>query len=107
MGMLTEIRHRGRFVIGPLLGLAAFAYFAYHGIQGDRGLIAYLQLERQIETAEHRLAELNAERAVWEHRTKLLRRDQLDRDMLDERVRAMLNLVGPDEIVVMVGPEPR
>ncbi len=107
MGMLTELRRRGRFVIGPLLGLSAFAYFAYHGIQGDRGLIAYLQLERQIETAEQRLADLAAERAQWEHRTKLLRRDQLDRDMLDERVRAMLNLVGPDEIVVMVDPEPR
>ncbi len=105
--MLTELRRRGRFVIGPLLGLAAFAYFAYHGIQGDRGLIAYLQLERQIEIAEQRLAELDAERAVWGHRTKLLRRDQLDRDMLDERARAMLNLVGPDEIVVMVDPEPR
>ena len=107
MGMLTEIRRRGRFVVGPLLGLSAFTYFAYHGVQGDRGLIAYLQLERQIGIAEQRLAELNAERATWEHRTTLLRRDQLDRDMLDERARAMLNMVGPDELVVLVDPEPR
>ena len=34
---------------------------------------------------------LIAERDAWEHRVSLLRADNLDPDMLDERARAMLN----------------
>ena len=35
----------------------------------------------------------------------MLRPDGLDRDMLDERARAVLNLAHPDDLVVFTPPE--
>jgi len=83
---------------------AAFAaivgYFAYHAIQGDRGLIALSRLQGEIQQAEAVLATTRGERERLEHRASLLRPDNLDPDMLDERARAMLNFASPDDIVI-------
>ena len=40
MGLINELRTRARSVIGPLLGLCLLAYFVFHLVNGDRGLIA-------------------------------------------------------------------
>ena len=45
MRLIGEIRHRARHVVGPFLGICAAAYFAYHAIQGDRGLMAWARLD--------------------------------------------------------------
>jgi cell division protein FtsB len=47
------------------------------------------------------LTHLQAEHRRWEHRVSLLRSDRIDPDMLDERVRAMLDYVDPKEIVML------
>jgi hypothetical protein len=39
MTLLGEIRVRARLIVGPVLAATVFAYFAYHAVQGDRGLI--------------------------------------------------------------------
>ena len=101
MSLLRELRRRGRHAIGPVLGLSAFGYFAYHGIQGDRGLLAYLHLNRQVAAAQTALVNTSAERRLLEHRVSLLRPERMDPDMLDERARVMLNMVAPDEIVIL------
>jgi cell division protein FtsB len=44
---------------------------------------------------------VRAERDALDHRVGLLRPEHLDRDMLDERAREMLNLAGPNEIVIL------
>ena len=51
-------------------------------------------------TAE--LEAIRAERAVWERRVGLLRSDNLDPDMLDERARVLLNLAQPNELILQV-----
>lgn len=79
-----------------LWGCAA-AYFAYHAIQGDRGLVAWLQLQKQLGQVDSMLQQARQERETLEHRVALLRSSSLDPDMLDERVRAVLGYVGPDE----------
>jgi cell division protein FtsB len=50
------------------------------------------------------LSRLKAERQVWEHRVTLLRSDRIDPDMLDERVRAMLDYVDPHDIALLLRP---
>ena len=42
MVLLREIKKRARHITGPVLAIAVFGYFAYHSIQGDRGLIAWM-----------------------------------------------------------------
>ena len=47
-----------------------------------------------------------ADRATWERRVPALRTSRLDRDALDERARAMLNLSDPSDIIVPYGRRP-
>jgi cell division protein FtsB len=98
--MLLEFRRRLRHVIGPLIGAGAVAYFAYHTMEGDRGILAWLRLKNEILEAELQLAKVSTDRQEMEHRVLLLRPDHLDPDMLEERARIMLNMGRDDEIVV-------
>ena len=71
MSILHELRKRARQVTVPVLGACVAGYFAFHAVQGDRGIIAWLVLEQQIEEAAGAEAALAAERATLEHRTAL------------------------------------
>lgn len=99
MLVVNAIRRRSRVIIGPILGISLVAYFAYHLVQGDRGLIAWVSLSQQIRQARATLADLRAEQEPKARRVGLFR-DQIDRDLLDERARATFNLGGPNEIVI-------
>lgn len=100
MSFMLEIRRRGRHVAGSILGALLFAYFMFHAIQGDRGFFAWVQMKQQIGYASTDLATSEAKRLTWERRIALLRTDNLDRDMLDERVRAVTGLGHQSEIVI-------
>lgn len=102
MSLVAEIRVRARHVVGPVLGLCAAGYFAYHAVNGDRGLIAWLELQKKIEAAHAVAAEVAARREALEHRVKLLHPEGIDPDLLEERARRMLNYGYPDEIVILV-----
>lgn len=80
-------------------------YFLYHTLQGERGWFAMLRLQQEIKTAEQDLSQLRTEREQLEHRTKLLRGDKLDPDILEEESRKQLNYSKPNEIVIMTGTE--
>ena len=101
VSIVLEIRRRARLIIGPILGISLCAYFAYHLVQGDRGLTAWLRLNQEVREAKTTLAAVEAERSTLERRVDLLRPDHLDRDMLDERARSQLDLVGRNEIVIV------
>jgi cell division protein FtsB len=100
MSFMLEIRRRGRHVAGSILGALLFAYFMFHAIQGDRGFFAWIQLKQQTGYASANLAATETKRTTLERRIALLRDDQLDRDMLDERVRRVTGLGGRNEIVI-------
>ena len=91
-----------RQTIGPAIGAAIVGYFAYHAIQGDRGLIALTHLKGEIQQAEAILAQARDERVQMEQRASLLKREHLDPDMLDERARAVLNYSHPDDVIILV-----
>jgi len=101
MAILTEIRRRARHTIGPFLGLTMVLYFAYHAVQGDRGLLAWWQLNKDVRVAESTLGHLQSERDRLDRRAQLLRPDHLDPDMLEERSRIMLNMGRDDEVVIL------
>lgn len=103
MNLLGEIRRRARHIVGPVAGITLFGYFAYHVIQGDRGLIAWLKLSQQVETAQLQYDETVARRTEFAHRVGLLQPQSLDPDLLEERVRSVLGLAHPDDIIIMGG----
>lgn len=100
MSFVLEIRRRGRHVIGTIFGALIFAYFMFHAVQGERGLLAWIQVKQQIAEAETQRSATAAERSRWEHRIALLRSAHLDADMLDERVRLLTGLGRPDDLVI-------
>jgi cell division protein FtsB len=101
MVLLNEIRRRARHVVGPFIGLTAVVYFAYHTVQGDRGLLAWWRLTQDIKQAEETLSQLEEVRDNLDHRAQLLRPDHLDPDMLEERARLMLNMGRDDEVIIL------
>lgn len=100
--MMTELRRRAPSLIGPFLGACAVVYFAYHTVQGDRGVLAWWRLRHEISEAQATLARVKGQREAMEHRAGLLRPDSLDPDMLEERARVMLHVGRDDEVVILL-----
>ena len=96
-----HIRRQAHGIVGPLIGLTLGCYFAYHLVEGDRGLIAWVRLTQQIRAAKLQATQIHEERAEAAHRVALLRPEHLDPDLLDEQARAALNLIGPGEVVIL------
>jgi cell division protein FtsB len=94
----------GRAVLGPFLAIILIVYFGLNLIQGDHGLRAWLQRAHQVHAAEVTLAATDDELARLRHRADLLKGNHLDPDLLDERARAALNAIGPNEIVIFTSP---
>jgi cell division protein FtsB len=90
-----------RRLITPVLAIAALGYFGFHAMNGELGVVGRAMIERQVAELEGELQLLVAERRELAARVSLLRPESLDPDMLDERARLYLNLVHPDELVVL------
>ena len=75
------------------------SYFCYHVLSGERGLLALMELSKQVQQSRQQLDITNAERLNLQHRVNLLRDESLDLDLLDERARKLLGYVGEDEVV--------
>jgi cell division protein FtsB len=89
------------------LGFYAFAggavsYFAYHAHHGARGLHAKTNYKIKIASLQAELLDVKQERAEWERRVKLMGVDNLDRDILDERARALLNQAHKNDVIVIL-----
>ncbi|WP_461306334.1 FtsB family cell division protein, partial [Albidovulum sp.] len=73
-------------------------YFAYHLVQGDRGVIALNRLEGEVAQAETALETLRVRREALEVRVSQLSPPAIDRDLLVERGRIVLNLTHPHDV---------
>ncbi len=102
MLVLKELRRQGRQIIASIFGVAVIAYFAFHAVEGERGLRAYFALKLQTELAREERDALHHDRMVIERRVNLLKPESLDLDMLDERARIVLNKVHEDDFVILL-----
>jgi cell division protein FtsB len=100
MAFGREFKRRLRATAMPVIFLAITGYFGWNATQGNRGLMAYAQREDLLRQVTADQAAAIAERDMWERRVTGLRSSRLDRDTLDERARAMLNLADPTDVVV-------
>jgi cell division protein FtsB len=104
-------RKRLRTVLSALIlyALAALliGYFGANAYSGARGLKAKEDIDRQTAALGAELDHLKHEHGQWERRIALLKADDLDPDMLDERARALLDYAGSNDLTLMVDPKPR
>jgi cell division protein FtsB len=101
--MVTRSRFKA-FVTGIALYVMAAMLIGYFGVNaytGKYGLNAQQELDQEIVALTAELIRLKQERSHVEQRVSLLRSDNLDPDMLDERIRAQLDYVDPHELVRM------
>jgi cell division protein FtsB len=89
------------YVIATLL----IGYFAVNAYTGEHGLIAKQDLDQEIGQLSAELEAVKGERAVWESRVSLLKPDNIDPDLLDERARALLNYADPRDLTLMLKSE--
>ena len=102
MAVIRELRRQARQIVASLLGISVIGYFAYHAIEGERGLRSYFALKHQIELARVEWEAARSERRIIEQRVAALRPNSLDLDMLDERARQVLNVVHEDDLVIQL-----
>ena len=81
--------------------IVLFLYFLMHAVQGDRGLLAWLQIRQQIASADIEYKLSKSQRNQWEHRIGLLRRDGMNSDMLDDRVRIVTGFVNKNDLLII------
>lgn len=94
-------QRRIRSTIGPMIGFCLLIYFLYHIFQGERGFFSWVQIQQQVSEDEKLLKELQMQREILERKVNLLRPDNLDPDILDERCRQVLNYARSDEVVLL------
>lgn len=98
------VRTRLRRILLPLAlycvsgGVGSF--FVWHAVNGDRGLKVSDEYEKSIAMLDKQLTATKAERVEWQHRIDLMRGETIDRDILEEEARVMLDRVGKNDLVI-------
>jgi cell division protein FtsB len=98
------VKTRARAVLFPIvfylvLGVAS-GYLVWGASQGDRGLKAKAQNDAEAAQLQNELKQLQDERGRWARRVDAMRSESIDRDLLDEEARAVLDRVGKDDVVI-------
>jgi cell division protein FtsB len=104
MQIAHEIRRRLKVIVPQVLAVGVIGYFAYHGVQGERGFLAYLQLQQDLAEAQAVADAVAHERHELEGLTDRLRDGSLDPDLLEEQARVLLNYGYKDETVILLDP---
>ena len=84
-----------------MLLVFVFIYFSFYAVRGERGLLRYLSLNKEVAQARHLETQYAKEKNAWENKVNRLYPQNLDLDMLDERARLVLNMAGEKEFVIL------
>lgn len=92
-------------MVASVIGACIVGYFLYHTVEGERGWVAQMHLQNEVDAAQAKLVELRQEHEALDHRVHLMRPESLDPDLLDEEARKALNYSKPNEVVILAPPE--
>jgi cell division protein FtsB len=90
-----------RRLLLPALMAAYLGYFGFHAMHGSYGILARADLETEAERLVLELGALQDQRAELDVRAALLRPGGIDPDMIDELARRDLNVIAPNEVVII------
>ena len=93
-------RVRYRAIIVLLTCALGLLYVGYQSVQGERGLLGWVERSADVERTRAEVSALADERRKLERRVSQLRSENLDLDLLDQEARRLLNLGHPDEEVL-------
>jgi cell division protein FtsB len=81
---------------------AVGSFFVWHAAHGQRGLEADVATRKEIAEIEGKLKAVRAEEDYWRNRISLLRGPEIDRDLLDEQARTLLERVGKNDLMIFL-----
>jgi cell division protein FtsB len=90
----------GQFIV-PAFSIVLIAYFAYHTWSGRYGIESMRHMKEEEVRLEFELASIKLRRQSLEAKVMLLRDGSIERDMLDEQARNALNVIKPEELVIL------
>ncbi len=82
--------------------LGASGFFAWNAYIGDRGLVARREHKVRIAQLNRKIDEIVIERSAFERRVQAFLREEIDRDLLDERSRVILNLAHKNDVIITI-----
>ena len=101
MGFWSYIVAKSKSSVVMVLLIFLCSYFSYFAIKGERGLFTYFYLQDKIAEATKIQNNYDKQKAELEQKVKLISSSSLDLDLLDERARAVLNVIGDDEFIII------
>jgi cell division protein FtsB len=94
-----RIINQGVKQVSPLFGLLFLLGIA---LAGPSGILAWSEYNRTLAEQQAQLAKLRAERNELKNRVALLNPKNVDPDIAGELLRKDLNVVHPDEMVILL-----
>lgn len=77
------------------------AFFGFHSLTGERGLLMQDNLDREIASAKEHLHLLQKENKQLEAKILLMRSNVVDKDILEEMARSELGLFADNDILIL------
>ncbi|CAK7191967.1 hypothetical protein COMNV_00148 [Commensalibacter sp. Nvir] len=83
----------------PLFFLGLTAYFGWNTLNGEHGFHSYKIQQNVLIEAQNAQKDAQLEQQAWARRVEGLK-NNVDKDLLDERTRVMLSFAQSDEIII-------
>ncbi len=96
-----------RRAVLPASMLVLIAYFSFHAVAGNTGLLAWREYRSEHAVLQAKAQQVAAQRTALERQTALLDPRHVNPDLADELVRKNLGVIGRDEAVVDLPPPAR
>jgi len=101
MELLFDVKSRLKSSGAIIILILLFFYFGFYAFYGERGFRKYLYLSKEVENARVLATQYRHEKKMIHNQVRLISPGSLDLDMLDERVRMVLNFVAEDEFIIL------
>lgn len=101
MGLFFDLQAKFKNSLWLITIFLIFVYFSFYTINGERGLLRYMYLSKEIKYAQSIADRYSREKQDLEQKVRLLSSSSLDLDLLEERARVVLNFTAPDEFVIL------
>lgn len=105
MGLFLELQTKFRNSLWLIAVFLIFIYFSFYTVNGERGLLRYMYLSKEIKYAQSVADQYRAEKEQLEQKVRLLSSASLDLDLLEERTRTVLNFAAEDEFIILDSAE--
>lgn len=96
VGISNAVKTVGKMTIIVMV----VAYFLFHAINGENGLLAYVKTRKLLGEQSVQLEMLQTDLDILKRDVELLSNSSIDLDLLEERCRIILNYSYPEDYVV-------